>query len=589
MNFSILVQGLKKRILFLSLIIIGGVITPSLCFAASWSWWYDIPLKIAIFLVGSVFGILALVFSSFFSLSVIISQWVMNISTKIPITTGWAYDYGWILVRDLANIIFIIMLSIIGIATILRIKEYQFQKTLPALIIVALLINFSPIVVGLVVDIFNVLTNFFLDSSAFGKAFSPITTMLTDYSRQMFSSIVSSEVSIAEFAGTVFGLAAVGGYFLFGSFVFLIIALIFMLRVIAFWVLLILAPLAFISYVLPKTRNLFQMWWTQLIQWGIIGFTTAFFIYLSSHLLANTNKFLKIEDLGDSLSGFDYGIVQLITRILPYVIALVFLLIGIILGLSTGAMGASQVINWSKRTGKTAIKKGGTATLGAIRGVPKIAEAEKRVRRRAERIPVIGRAFGGPGGHSAELAKRRGKAEEELKGRSPDEIRAKIDSPALTDTDRLARAKGLEKLAEQGSLKEGDKKHLADAKRYGANLGSITGKMPQWADIEGKSVKEKMDKIKANKAREIQAEAFKNDEVVKALRLDQTKDLDKAGSPEQKQNTIDTIRRILPGVSAGPGSAFHIPTRNAPPFIGGIDTNIIRHIAQQQRAGVWPK
>ncbi|GAI48319.1 unnamed protein product, partial [marine sediment metagenome] len=69
---------------------------------------------------------------------------------------------GWALTRDLANIGFVIILVIIGLATALKIREYQWQKTLPLLIGIALLINFTPVILGLIVDASNIMMHFFL-------------------------------------------------------------------------------------------------------------------------------------------------------------------------------------------------------------------------------------------------------------------------------------------------------------------------------------------------------------------------------------------------------------------------------------------
>ena len=70
---------------------------------------------------------------------------------------------GWSLMRDLVNMFFIIALAFIGLATALRIKQYEIQKTLPRLIFITLICNFTPVLCGIVVDFSNILTYFFIE------------------------------------------------------------------------------------------------------------------------------------------------------------------------------------------------------------------------------------------------------------------------------------------------------------------------------------------------------------------------------------------------------------------------------------------
>lgn len=69
---------------------------------------------------------------------------------------------GWRLVRDFANIWFILILLFIAIGTILRAQSYQAKKLLPTLLLVALVINFSLPITGFIIDISNIVSFQFL-------------------------------------------------------------------------------------------------------------------------------------------------------------------------------------------------------------------------------------------------------------------------------------------------------------------------------------------------------------------------------------------------------------------------------------------
>ena len=126
---------------------------------ADWLWdWVGRPIIGAL---GSViFGLLSLMIGVFvlisgLSVSLVASLaiWMIEISLNVPIIASEIVQTGWTFTRDFVNMFFILILVFIGLATILKINEYEAKKILPLLIIIALLINFSTVLVGFVVDI----------------------------------------------------------------------------------------------------------------------------------------------------------------------------------------------------------------------------------------------------------------------------------------------------------------------------------------------------------------------------------------------------------------------------------------------------
>lgn len=346
-------------------------------------------ISLAIAVVG---GILALVFG----FAVDFAQWAMTMTTQIPIIHGWAYNVGWIFTRDLTNILFIIVFAFIGLATILRIKEYEVGKILPRLLIVALLVNFSPVLVGLVVDIFNILTNFFLNNALANMknwqlALAPLATATGDIGNNVWS----FSGSFTQMIANLFGIVAECIFFLLGIFVFLTMGLIFIVRVLAFWILLILAPFAFAAYILPTTRRWWSMWLNQLIQWGAIGLTTSFFVYLGFHLLASSFSVFEVTQLkaafagGTDASSLPAGFAGLLASLFPYGVALIFMFIGIMAGMQTGAQGANMVINFGNSQARKWTKRAGTWAGRQTKDwtQQKLSESE-RVQRTAQRMAM---------------------------------------------------------------------------------------------------------------------------------------------------------------------------------------------------------
>ncbi len=73
---------------------------------------------------------------------------------------------GWKLVRDISNIFFIIILIWTGLATVFNISSISMKKIVPAVIINALLINFSLFGTQVVIDISNITARLFYNTMA---------------------------------------------------------------------------------------------------------------------------------------------------------------------------------------------------------------------------------------------------------------------------------------------------------------------------------------------------------------------------------------------------------------------------------------
>lgn len=323
---------------------------------------------------------------------------------------------GWALTRDLANIGFVIILVIIGLATALKIREYQWQKTLPLLIGIALLINFTPVILGLIVDASNIMMHFFLGDMV---DFTFVATIWHEQLNILLDSAAwSRDLSFLPFAQTLF--LIVFGFI--SGFIFFLFSFLFILRYIAIWMLVILSPIAFFCYILPATRGLFKTWWNQFIQWSIIGVSAAFFLWLSSHLLL-----LSWE--GKVMSGtFDTGekvtapIAEMMNQLLPYSIGIGFLIAGFFVALSTSAMGATGIIAVTQKGAKTALAWTAKKTGRGIERGLKIPKGAERLGRWAAGKKIFGVAARPLIGY----AKRRGEEEKkELEG-LPFATRAKM-------------------------------------------------------------------------------------------------------------------------------------------------------------------
>ena len=266
-------------------------------------------------------------------------------------------EVGLGITQGFANIFLVLVLLYIAIATILRLQEYQAQKLLPIFILVALLVNFAPVVAGVVVDASNIVMEFFV-SSLSPDEFSIFMSNKMDHLISAISEAKTSEEIRDPFVQMVMIAIIINVL----TMVFILYFFLFLARYIAIWMLVILSPLAFVALILPNTRNYFKEWWKQLINWSFIGAIGGFFMYLSLSmvvLIQNDSSRVNINiDQPD------------LNTVLPYIVPIVFLVAGFIYSLKGAAAGSSIAIGMAKRAPRLAFG----AARKTIRGAGKSAD-----------------------------------------------------------------------------------------------------------------------------------------------------------------------------------------------------------------------
>ncbi|MFA5714157.1 MAG: hypothetical protein WC998_00270 [Candidatus Paceibacterota bacterium] len=266
---------------------------------------------------------------------------------------------GWGIVRNLANAALVIGLVVIAVGIILGYQENQAKKILLNFIIIALLINFTPVICGFIIDGANILTKSMMTggiddsySKSISNLFVIIGNMKGGWIDQLALTIVVTFFS------------------LFATVIYLLYALLFFGRIVILWILVIVSPIAFATKVFPQSkyiRNFFPSvtywddWWESFIQWCVIGIPAGMSIYLSNTMIA------KIASTSNSTAATEANIFGIL---IGYSIPFIFLLAGFFISISSGgkvgtfvggvatgawAVSGGRAANW----GREKIKAGG--------------------------------------------------------------------------------------------------------------------------------------------------------------------------------------------------------------------------------------
>lgn len=331
---------------------------------------------------------------------------------------------GWTLVRDMANMAFILVMLAVAFSTILQFETYGFKKIIPKLVIVALTINFSLIICGIIIDFGNSLSMFFINGGTPGGPAEVGTNIMKATRAGAMSQLRNvSGSQTATLAAVTMQLI----FYIALAFILFAIGLVMMWRILKLWILIISAPAAWVAYIIKP--GMFKKWWSEFINLAVVfPVVMSFFVFLS--MIVGTT-FQRSDgpftNIGTSASAWSRVFPDTaFSVILQFLVVLSFLGYGIAQAGKTGTAGGAMAVKWAgqgknwamgkmkaggKTTGKFAVgATAGVAGGAAVRAADRTGLTRGLAQGRdwLEKQPLIGKALGGPG------AGRRAK-EEKLK------------------------------------------------------------------------------------------------------------------------------------------------------------------------------
>lgn len=303
-----------------------------------------------------------------------------------------AVRFGWVVVRDLSNMFFILILLIIAFATILSYEEYNYRKLLPRLFIMAVVINFSKTITGLFIDFGQVVMLTFVNGFVQAAGGNFARGFQIDRMLSMRSDASGDAWSIALAMVLAFILITIADA------VILVLLVMLLFRIVYLWVLIILSPVAFLASTFPPARKYYAQWWDDLRKYVVTGPMVAFFLWLAllsfqkageagtnvatdSGFMGAQTAEAQAERLqgGRKLAG---GPASEATRddvFISFIVAIALLMAGLKVAIESGTAGAgfaSQVKGGLKKYGMGALKWSGNRLKEAgLRGGRRAARA----------------------------------------------------------------------------------------------------------------------------------------------------------------------------------------------------------------------
>ena len=283
--------------------------------------------------------------------------WVIdpnNVSGANGMLNKQAVKDVWVMVRDLLNMTFILILLFAAFCTIFQVEKWNLKKVWLNILINALLVNFSFPIARFIIDISNVAFYYFVNN-----LFSPATAGGTVSGSSIFSGFAAA----SALGGTLtppgfatepiaYQIAIIIVLFIMGM-TLLIIAALFVVRLIALTMIVMFSPIGFVGYIFPGTHSFADKWWKNLFSYSFFAPIMIFVMNISLRIMQS----LQAENFQDMMTkastNSNADQTSFIASTAFYVIPVLILWMGMGIAKSSGIAMADKVVGGVQSGGKT--------------------------------------------------------------------------------------------------------------------------------------------------------------------------------------------------------------------------------------------
>lgn len=291
---------------------------------------------------------------------------LINIAQYNGFVTSAPVGIGWVIVRDVVNMFFIVVLLILAFGTILGVQAYSIKGgNLTRLLIMAIVVNFSRTLCGLMIDFAQVVMLTFVSGFRDAAGGNFVEAMKIN---EMLQAAQGGQSDVSVTAIVISLLLAVVMVAI-ALYVVIMMTIALLIRIVFLWMLVILSPAAFFLKAVPggQASKAYADWWSKFTANVLVGPLLAFFLWLSLVTVqqGNLTDGFKTEGTGETMSDAVSGAFNA-PALQTFMIACCMLVGGYIMAqevggstmglankLKSGALGAAKFAGkqFTKRTG----------------------------------------------------------------------------------------------------------------------------------------------------------------------------------------------------------------------------------------------
>lgn len=319
--------------------------------------------------LGNFDAILVALFRGLADILGSIFAWVVDLLVQVAAYNGFlsstAVITGWVIVRDICNMFFVIILLAIAIATILKVEAYSYKKLLPKLLLMAVLINFSKTICGIIIDFSQVIMLTFVNAfkAAAGANFWQAFGMNKMFSFDEMAQQAAASGNNWDLTGAALLAVLV---ILIATITVGVLMVVLVARVVVLWTLIILSPLAYLLNSFPQGQQYAKQWWGEFSKNVITGPVLAFFIWLALIVAGGGNGYVEMKY--SASVPYNMGDISNPNNLSSLVVGITMLLVGLMFTKQAGVVGSGLA-----GSALSGLQRAGTAPLRMARGAGSLA------------------------------------------------------------------------------------------------------------------------------------------------------------------------------------------------------------------------
>jgi len=301
-------------------------------------------------------------------------------------------DESWKIMRNFANMFFIVGLIVMAFATIFDVvpglSKYNARSLFGKFLFTALLINFSLVLGVLVIQGTQVLSNTFLTSigdmaNRLGQDLNP--SQLLPQGSTITAAVSTDAVVFGTLSTLIFSIILIFTY-LFS----ILTALIFVfIRIPILWALLIVSPIAWILNIFPTGQGTFRKWWSTFIGWNMFLPIYLFFLYFGLYFLSNQTNIIQSIAAEVSSANVSETLPFSLQLVFFYILTAIFMIGGTMVAMKASMFSGTGVVNVAKWSRGVAARRLGLTAAGT-------AAQQKIAQIKQEGLPGrFGKLYGG--------------------------------------------------------------------------------------------------------------------------------------------------------------------------------------------------
>lgn len=220
---------------------------------------------------------------------------------KILMDNPLVYEM-WKVVRDIVNMLFILILLFSAFATIYQIDKYKYNRIVLTVIIMALLVNFSWPISRVIVDFFSSMMYFIVQSI--------FQTSPSEVGSGLLAGANLKEIFLGDSNTWASIFLAIITLFIF-MMTLLVLSVMMLIRLVALPLLVMVSPIGFAGMAAPFTHGYAMKWWNKLFTYASYGPITVFLVLVAVRFLQNAQGFEgKIKGTVSAMSAGPGGVIS---------------------------------------------------------------------------------------------------------------------------------------------------------------------------------------------------------------------------------------------------------------------------------------